>query len=141
MLVDSHCHLDRLNLDPYDGQLEQALAAAHARDIKQMLCISISLSNVEQVIQIAQQHPSVLASVGVHPCDVSAGTASREQLTEWAGRDKVVAIGETGLDYYHDTDSAKTQDRKSTRLNSSHVRISYAVFCLKKKRSGQSRCI
>ncbi|BFM20206.1 TatD family hydrolase [Gilvimarinus japonicus] len=109
MLVDSHCHLDRINLDPYDGQLNQALAAAHARDIKQMLCISISLDNVEQVIQIAQQNPSVLASVGVHPCDVSAGTATREQLTEWAGRDKVVAIGETGLDYYHETDSIDEQ--------------------------------
>lgn len=109
MLVDSHCHLDRLNLDPYEGQLDQALAAAHARDIQQLLCISISLDNVEQVIEIARQHPSVLASVGVHPCDVSAGTATRAQLTEWAGRDKVVAIGETGLDYYHETDSIEEQ--------------------------------
>lgn len=109
MLVDSHCHLDRLKLEPYDGQLQGAIDAAHERGIGQMLCISISLDNVETVIDIAHRYPSVLASVGVHPCDVGAGTASREQLTEWAGRHKVVAIGETGLDYYHETDSIEEQ--------------------------------
>ncbi|WP_020210562.1 TatD family hydrolase [Gilvimarinus chinensis] len=109
MLVDSHCHLDRLKLEPYDGKLQGALDAAHERGIGQMLCISISLDNVETVLDIAQQNPTVLASVGVHPCDVSAGTATRDQLTAWAKRDKVVAIGETGLDYYHETDSVEEQ--------------------------------
>ncbi len=109
MLVDSHCHLDRLKLDPYDGKLQGAIDAAHERGIGQMLCISISLDNVETVLDIAQQHPTVLASVGVHPCDVSAGTATCEQLTAWSQRDKVVAIGETGLDYYHETESVAEQ--------------------------------
>lgn len=109
MLVDSHCHLDRLKLDPYDGQLHSAIAAAVERGISQMLCISISLENVETVIDIAKRYPEVLASVGVHPCDVSSGTATREQLIEWAGRERVVAIGETGLDYYHETDSIAAQ--------------------------------
>lgn len=111
MLVDSHCHLDRLKLDPYDGKLSAALDAAFDRGVSQMLCISISLDNVETVIELAHQYPRVLASVGVHPCDVQKGTASRQQLTEWAGRDKVVAIGETGLDYYHETDSIEEQKR------------------------------
>ncbi|MCP8898061.1 TatD family hydrolase [Gilvimarinus xylanilyticus] len=109
MLVDSHCHLDRLKLDPYEGKLQGAIDAAHERGIGQMLCISISLDNVETVLDIARQHPTVLASVGVHPCDVSAGTATREQLTAWSQRDKVVAIGETGLDYYHETESVAEQ--------------------------------
>ena len=67
MLVDSHCHLDRINLSPYDGQLSGAIQAAHTCGIQQMLCIGISLENIQTVIDIAQQHPGVVASVGVHP--------------------------------------------------------------------------
>lgn len=109
MLVDSHCHLDRLNLDRYDGELDGAIDAARARGVDQLLCISISLDNVEKVIDIAHRHPRVLASVGVHPCDVKAGTASRAQLLDWTRRDKVVAVGETGLDYHYETESQALQ--------------------------------
>lgn len=109
MLIDSHCHLDRLKLDVYDGQLSAAIAAAHARDIQQMLCIGISLDNIQTVIDIAHQFPGVVASVGVHPCDVSAGTATAEQLMHWAQQPKVVALGETGLDYHYETDSKALQ--------------------------------
>lgn len=123
MLVDSHCHLDRLNLDRYNGELSAAIAAAQARGISQLLCISISLDNVETVIDIAQRHAPVLASVGVHPCDVKAGTASREQLLEWAARDKVVAIGETGLDYHYETQSQALQ-QESFAL---HLQVAGAV--------------
>lgn len=109
MLIDSHCHLDRINLDPYSGDLTGAINAAQARGIQQMLCISISLSNIQTVIDIAQQHPSVLASVGVHPCDVKEGTATFEQLIQWAEQPKVVALGETGLDYHYETESKALQ--------------------------------
>lgn len=109
MLVDSHCHLDRINLTPYEGQLAGAIQAAHARGIQQMLCIGISLDNIQTVIDIAQQHPGVVASVGVHPCDVKEGTASAEQLLQWAQQSKVVALGETGLDYHYETESKALQ--------------------------------
>lgn len=71
MLIDSHCHLDRLKLDVYNGDLDQAIAAAHARGVQQMVCIGISLANLQQVVDIAQRYDSVVASVGIHPCDVS----------------------------------------------------------------------
>jgi len=109
MLIDSHCHLDRLKLDVYNGDLDQAIAAAHARGVQQMVCIGISLANLQQVVDIAQRYDSVVASVGIHPCDVSAGTASREQLIEWAQQDKVVALGETGLDYHYETETRDLQ--------------------------------
>ncbi|WP_111642010.1 TatD family hydrolase [Marinimicrobium alkaliphilum] len=109
MLVDSHCHLDRLKLEPYDGDLGAAIAAARARDIQQLLCIGISLENIPTVMAIAQTHPEVVCSVGVHPCDVKSGTASLEQLLTWANKDKVVAFGETGLDYHYETESAELQ--------------------------------
>src|SRR5690606_10368233 len=70
---------------------------------------SISLSNIQDVIDIAQQYPSVLASVGVHPCDVESGMASIDQLLDWAEQPKVVALGETGLDYHYETESKALQ--------------------------------
>lgn len=109
MLIDSHCHLDRLNLSLYDNDLSKAVAAAAERGIQQMLCISVSLDNIQQVIDIAQTFPNVVASVGVHPCDVSDGTVSIEQLRNWAAQPKVVAIGETGLDYHYETESKSLQ--------------------------------
>ena len=109
MLVDSHCHLDRINLDRYPGGLTEAIAAAHERGIQQLLCIGISLGNIQTVIDIAQAHPRVVASVGVHPCDVQAGTATAAQLQEWAQQPKVVALGETGLDYHYETESKALQ--------------------------------
>lgn len=109
MLVDSHCHLDRLSLDAYGGDLKAAISAAHERGIQQMLCIGISVENVQTVIDIAQQHPGVVASVGVHPCDVQTGMATEAQLKSWAAQPKVVALGETGLDYHYETDSKGLQ--------------------------------
>lgn len=109
MLIDSHCHLDRLNLSPYDNDLSKAVDAAIERGVQQMLCIGISLGNIQQVIDIAQTYPRVVASVGIHPCDVKEGTATAEQLSQWAQQPKVVALGETGLDYHYETESKALQ--------------------------------
>lgn len=109
MLVDSHCHLDRLKLDKYDGQLEQALEAARANGVGKMLCVGISVDNREAVTQLAETFDDVVASVGVHPLDVEAGLASHDQLIEWARHPKVVALGESGLDYYYSDESKVVQ--------------------------------
>lgn len=109
MLIDSHCHLDRLKLDAYNGDLDAAVAAAHERGIQQMLCIGISLANIQTVIDVAQRYPGVVASVGVHPCDVKDGMADADQLSTWASQPKVVALGETGLDYHYETESKALQ--------------------------------
>lgn len=103
MLVDSHCHLDRLDLTPYNGDLAKAIEAAKSRDIDRLLCISISLENREAVLNIAEQFDGVYATVGVHPLDVDKGVATAEQLRSWvSGHEKLLALGETGLDYYYD---------------------------------------
>lgn len=125
MLVDSHCHLDHLKLDRYDGQLAGAIEAAGERGIQQLLCIGISLDNAQTVVDIAARHPQVVASVGIHPCDVTSGTASEEQLLRWAEQPKVVALGETGLDYHYETDSAELQ-KESFAL---HLRAARAPVC------------
>ena len=113
MLVDSHCHLDRIDLTPYDGDLAAAVAAAVARGIDRMLCISISVENRAAVLDIAKQFDNIFATTGIHPLDVTSGTAAAEQLEQWAlAHPKILALGETGLDYYYDDDN-KSQQQES----------------------------
>ncbi len=112
MLVDSHCHLDRLKLDKYDGSLEAALDHARERGVGKMLCVGISLENRQAVVDLADQYHDVVSSVGVHPLDIERGLATREQLIEWGKHPKVVALGESGLDYYY-SDESKLQQQES----------------------------
>lgn len=109
MLIDSHCHLDRLKLDKYHGELDGALQAARERGVGKMLCVGISLENRLTVTELAEKYHDVVASVGVHPLDVEAGLATEAQLVEWARHPKVVALGETGLDYHYSEDSKAVQ--------------------------------
>ncbi|MFT6221052.1 MAG: TatD DNase family protein [Candidatus Endobugula sp.] len=109
MLVDSHCHLDRLNLDAHDNQLSSAIDAALARGVQQLLCVGISVNNREAVVEIAEQYPQVVSSVGVHPLDVKEGLATENDLIEWSKHPKVVALGESGLDYYYSQDDKPIQ--------------------------------
>lgn len=111
MLIDSHCHLDRLKLDKYEGELDAALAAARDRGLRGALCVGISLENRSTVVSIAEKYPDVVASVGVHPLDVESGLASVDDLIEWGAHPKVVALGETGLDYYYSQDQKELQQQ------------------------------
>lgn len=109
MLVDSHCHLDRIDLAPYDGDLGAALTAAHERGVTRMLCISVERENVDTVCAIARSYPGVYASVGVHPLDLKDELESVESLVALGKCSEVIAIGETGLDYHYSRDSLKAQ--------------------------------
>ncbi len=100
MLVDSHCHLDRLDLTAYDGQLSQALQAANALGVKHFLCVAVDRDNSQTTIQLANQFDDVSASVGIHPTEVDPLPLTVKELVSWAVPKKVVALGETGLDYY-----------------------------------------
>lgn len=111
MLIDSHCHLDRINLEPYNGELELALNAARERGVKRMLCISIDAGNVDAVTNIAAKYDDVYATVGVHPLDIKDQVETLETLCEWAQRPKVLGIGETGLDYYYSKDNIELQQQ------------------------------
>ena len=109
MFVDSHCHLDRLDLSPYDGDLSAAIAAAKSRGVDKMLCIGVDMDNAATVINIARSYEGVSASVGVHPMDVGDALPDMDQLRVFATDPNVVAIGETGLDYFYSQDSAELQ--------------------------------
>lgn len=123
MIVDSHCHLDRLDLTPYDGDLNKALDAALKNDVKQLLCVCIDLENFPNVLEIADAYPFIYASVGVHPNHECEAEPDEATLIRLAGQAKVIAIGETGLDYYR---SAGDLDWQRDRFRT-HIRAANAV--------------
>ena len=110
MLVDSHCHLDRLDLSACGGSLQAALDAARARGVGHFLCIGVSAANAAAVKQVAEQYSDVHCSVGVHPLDLEPGA---EPALDWLlselAHPRVVAIGETGLDYHYEPEAAALQ--------------------------------
>ena len=109
MLIDSHCHLDRLDLTPYNGDLSLAIKAAQARGVDRMLCIGIDLNNAADVVGIAEQFENIYATVGVHPLDIKQGTVTSEQLITLSQHEKVKGIGETGLDYFYSKENKVEQ--------------------------------
>lgn len=109
MLADSHCHLDRLDLTPFNGLFENAIKAANEKGVEHFLCVAINSENQKAVIKIAESHSNIHASVGVHPLYTKGESASVESLSKVAKHKKVVAIGETGLDYFYDAESKEQQ--------------------------------
>jgi len=99
-LVDSHCHLDRLDLEPYDNKLSNALNYANELGVDHMLCVSINMENFSSVIGAAKKYDFVSASVGVHPNETEGHDPDADELIALADDKDIVAIGETGLDYF-----------------------------------------
>ncbi|WP_067521046.1 TatD family hydrolase [Endozoicomonas ascidiicola] len=114
MFIDSHCHLDRLDLTAYNGDLDLAVQAARDAGVSRMLCIGIDLENAPTVVALAEQYDDVFASVGVHPLDCKELVPDIEVVKKLAAHKKVVAIGETGLDYYYaDSEGLQAIQRQS----------------------------
>ncbi len=123
MLVDSHCHLDRLDLAIHNGSLDAALDAARARGVQHFLCIGVSAANAAAVKNLAEQYADVDCSVGVHPLDLQPGAAPvLDWLLAELNHPHVVAIGETGLDYHYEPEAAELQ-QQSFRLHLDAARI------------------
>ena len=97
MLIDSHCHL---NFPDLAQRLPEVLVNMAEAGVDKAIAISVSRQSFEEVHAIAQNHPNIYATVGIHPDDPEAEEFSLEELVERAARPKVVGIGETGLDYH-----------------------------------------
>ena len=112
MFVDSHCHLDRVKLDNYQGDFRQFVDATREAGVHHMLCVSIDLEHYPDMLVLVSDYPDISVSVGVHPNDRDRHEPSVEELISLAGHPKNVAIGETGLDYFRcEGDLEWQQDR------------------------------
>lgn len=109
MLVDSHCHLDRIDLDPFEGSLDKALQAARDAGVGQFLCVAINVDNQPQVTGLAEKYADIYASVGIHPLYTKGQQVDLTYLCEQARHPKIIAIGETGLDYYYANETKQEQ--------------------------------
>ncbi|WP_136255406.1 TatD family hydrolase [Onishia niordana] len=115
MFVDSHCHLDRLDLSAHDGDLNAALEAARARHVRQFLAIAVTLEDVPGLADIARDHADVVISAGVHPLHSVAEEPTVAAIKDCAERYEAVAIGETGLDYHYDGVAQEVQYERFRR--------------------------
>ena len=115
MLVDSHCHLDRLDLSLYQGDLSQALLAAEQKGVSHFLCVSVDLQDFPRLCTIAETYPNVQITAGLHPNDPVEHEPTVDELVKLASHAKVVGIGETGLDYYRSQGDVEWQRQRFRR--------------------------
>lgn len=119
MYVDSHCHI---NFPELAERLPEIFAKMAENQVKHALCVSVDLPDFPQVLQLAERYPQVYASVGVHPDYEDTPEPTVDELLRLANHDRIVAIGETGLDYYRLQGDLEWQ-RKRFRT---HIRASRA---------------
>lgn len=100
MLIDSHCHLDRLKAAPDQASLQIIMDNAKAQGVDYLLCVNVRQQGFEQMRDKVAQFDNIFLSSGVHPLDVKEGL-DVDQIRRFATDPKVIAIGETGLDYFY----------------------------------------
>ena len=125
-MIDSHCHLDRLKI-PQGETLDDSLDRAAEEGVDGFLNVCIDLENFDEVLRIANSDNRIYASVGVHPNEMEMAEPTLEDLLQRAENLKVVAIGETGLDYHYVTDAEKLEQQR----NRFRTHISAAKECNK----------
>jgi TatD DNase family protein len=116
-LVDSHCHLDLLDLTPDHGDLNRVIERAQKNGVGYLLNVCVSLAEFPVILKTAENYPFVGISVGLHPNEQDE-TVDEQTLVQLAQHSKVVAIGETGLDYFRSTGDLDWQrERFRTHIN------------------------
>lgn len=106
-MIDTHCHL---NIQPLLERVDEVLDLAAETGVGRVVVIGIDVPTSEIAVQLAEQHSQVFASVGVHPNDCAKAPDNwQNHIVDMLAHDKVVAVGETGLDYYWDDSPAELQ--------------------------------
>lgn len=124
MLTDSHCHLDKIDLEPFQNNFASMIDAATENDVSQFLCVCIDTEHFQDVLKPAQMYPNIHCSVGVHPTHKESYAPTVDELIELAKHKEVVAIGETGLDYFRCEDEDMTWQHDLFRT---HIRAAIAT--------------
>lgn len=119
-LVDSHCHLHML--DAHGADAHPYLERARAQGVGHLLTVSVDLDTFPQLLALAERYPQISTSVGVHPCGADLREADPDTLARMADHPRVVAIGETGLDYVcaGEGDRAWQQERFRGQIRAAH---------------------
>lgn len=123
MLVDSHCHLDRLDYKNKHQDVADVLNKAKANGIDYLLSVCVTLKDYPAMAELVKPYPQIFSSCGVHPL-YQDETVDADLLLEYAQNEQVVAIGETGLDFFYSPEnkaaqiaSFRTQIRVAKQVN------------------------
>lgn len=121
LFVDSHCHLDRLDLSGHHNSVADVISGARIAGIETVLCVAVDETNTPECLALAEEH-ELSSSAGIHPLSVH-DNSNFEKIVEYAGHSRVVAIGETGLDYHYNPETAELQQR----MFASHILLAADV--------------
>lgn len=119
MFVDSHCHLD---FPEYANQVPALLERMKAAGVTHAMCISVDMPDFPNVLALVKAHENLFATVGTHPDYENTPEPSEDQLVELANHPKILAIGETGLDYYRIGDRTYDQMEWQRERFRTHIR-------------------
>ena len=112
-IIDSHCHI---NFPELGEDIEGVLKRMEENNVAKALCVSVQLEKFDEILGLATKYPNIYASVGVHPDNENCEEPTTEQLVTLSNHPKVVAIGETGLDYFRTKGDTEWQ-RKRFRVH------------------------
>jgi TatD DNase family protein len=119
MFIDSHCHI---NFPELAARMPELLAKMAENKVTHALCVSVDLPDFPQVLALAEQYHHIYASVGVHPDYEDTPEPTVEMLVKLADHPKIIAIGETGLDYYRlEGDLEWQRERFRTHIKASRI--------------------
>ena len=122
MFIDSHCHLDKLDLSLYDNDLNNVIKNAQHNGVNEMLCVSVELESYPAMLETITPYPFIHASCGQHPLYQEA-LVDPAILEAYCRNDKVVAVGETGLDAFYAPETLAIQ----TQSFIEHVEVATIV--------------
>ncbi len=112
-LIDTHCHL---TFDPFTDQIEQVLRRSREAGVTSCITVGTTLEDSQKAIELAERHDNLYATVAVHPHEAKTVTdKTMAQLETLAQSEKVVAVGETGLDFHYDFSTPEQQKEAFTR--------------------------
>ena len=105
--IDTHCHI---YMDRFNGDRDDVIQRAIDSGVKRMVCIGIDLPSSERCLKIAEKHPQVYATAGIHPHEAK-GAPPRylHELEQFYQHPKIVAVGEIGLDFHYNLSDEKEQ--------------------------------
>lgn len=112
MFIDSHCHLDRIDLKPYHNDFNAFVEDARSKQIEHMLCIGIDLESYPDMFALVEPYSDISLSVGVHPNVTDGREPTIDELLQLGQHERVIAIGETGLDYFRSEGDLEWQHQR-----------------------------
>jgi TatD DNase family protein len=121
MLIDTHCHIQ---FKPLVSNVDEVIERAKKEDVKKLIVVGCDIKSSKEAIKLAEKHDNIFAAVGLHPQDSKKLTDEMwEDITKLAQHEKVVAIGETGLDYFKEYSPKETQ----IRVFKKHIKLALEV--------------